>query len=1531
MERNILYNLFTELKPYCQQKGWLLENVDLRWGVSKEAGWDNRTMQICLDELKRCQKLSPRPNFIILLGERYGWIPLPETVPYAHKPFIYMFADPKEEKLFEQWYRLDMNALPEGEFILNEREGRYKDYKVYAEEVEEPLRKLFCYLAEFLENDEDKIRYGASATEQEIYYGALLVKDAHEHVLAYHRQLQNVPRELQSVYHTSEEKISPFFSGRTKLRQLYEQVEKKIDDDRMLNKVIDYSYYNSEEYQREFHDQMYIHIKQLIDAEINQNIEDDLELEIKSHWELAQQEIQSFVGREEELKQAEVFLRNPESSYLWIQSDSGMGKSTFISKLVTEFKDDFNIICRFCDTTKSSGTATGLLCSIVNELIRLFPNQNFHNPFTYVSDAIMESPIYEELTHILTRIKSNKPLVIVLDGINQLNENNNLWFKNCYWLPYPKHTKIIISSTDEPKTLQEGSWEIIKLHGMKENPFKLIGRIFEIEKRTLSRIQMNEVSNSIERSDGSPLYLHLLGKSLLKTPSWRKIESIPTNTKGLIERIIEDLTIRQYHDRSLVKLSLSLFAFDRLGLSENELIDILSADNELYQTLMQQSFHQWDMHQKHHIPIVIWSRLFYDISYFLRIHQTHAGELIHIYHNLVKQTISGLFFNDYSFYQKTASLLNNYYKEHWENGDRHSVSEYPWTLYSLASQVTERKLLENLLTNINFISKKVEFYTDAIKEDYDLLITLEQNPETINQLVKLQNEIRSINTGNQWQFCAMALNLPKDSVLYDISHKQMPQNEINKVLKNYLFEFSQAKDVRFYLSQSGNYVGISRDGNSVVLIEENQKKVQIINLLNTTKCYSYAMADKIRLLKTDDTLQFHFILTETTVVLYDSINKETLYSRKNQNISWITISSDGKICASGNSSCVKLYINGEDWELKMSYIDGRLSHSGEYIWFIAENALHRMRLKDKASITYPLQQVINCCNELFCRSDTYISDCNDDWCFFVHKCNAVLIGTYYDANGKASFRTWYIKSTWEKRNCAAISRNGETVILSNQTGDTNIGKLPVSNDLEWYVSKHMRTIDLITPDFLYALSSEDSIIFSLQANIDNFRPMQGGNCGINSFTGSVSGAILLSSIGVNKTIDSEQDVLLFKVSEENINRKLLNPEFNNEYLYISASKVAPDGSFFVLTSFPFKDQKSEIIFYDDQYNARHCLTMGQIECTAITISIDSRYVATCHGSYFAVFSPVIILYSSKGKQLSFFFDKTEEVDISISDDIRFSLNNRYIFLCDYTLYIVDMKEKRYLENHIKCSSAPKPLVSIAYRRFLLAVFPDGRTIVTSADNQIFIQQLPSGKVKSIPSERVIMGCSPSGKYLYYLERKDSSGLFQQNVQTDESYFIHSGVCYVIPTLNDRYIYTIQRNNEIHLVNTETNEISQSYYMHNLAFHFSHTAKGLAVAQNNGDFLLLSPHKQHSVNIPALLTVVRHWNYELNLFDLPKASCPLCGHSFTPSNGVLETIKKYDGDTLTCMTISRAAWKEENLLNHQCPNCEGSLQFNPFMA
>ena len=72
-ERNALQReVFPKLSKLCEEHGARFQAIDLRWGVSEEAALDQTTMAICLEEIRRCRRTTPRPNFIVLLGDPCG-------------------------------------------------------------------------------------------------------------------------------------------------------------------------------------------------------------------------------------------------------------------------------------------------------------------------------------------------------------------------------------------------------------------------------------------------------------------------------------------------------------------------------------------------------------------------------------------------------------------------------------------------------------------------------------------------------------------------------------------------------------------------------------------------------------------------------------------------------------------------------------------------------------------------------------------------------------------------------------------------------------------------------------------------------------------------------------------------------------------------------------------------------------------------------------------------------------------------------------------------------------------------------------------------------------------------------------------------------------------------------------------------------------------------------------------------------------------------------------------------------------------
>jgi hypothetical protein len=81
-ERNALQqHVCPGLRELCMQRGCRFQAIDLHWGVSAEASRDQQTINICMEEPLRCQRISPHAHFIVLLSDRYGWRSLPDEIP----------------------------------------------------------------------------------------------------------------------------------------------------------------------------------------------------------------------------------------------------------------------------------------------------------------------------------------------------------------------------------------------------------------------------------------------------------------------------------------------------------------------------------------------------------------------------------------------------------------------------------------------------------------------------------------------------------------------------------------------------------------------------------------------------------------------------------------------------------------------------------------------------------------------------------------------------------------------------------------------------------------------------------------------------------------------------------------------------------------------------------------------------------------------------------------------------------------------------------------------------------------------------------------------------------------------------------------------------------------------------------------------------------------------------------------------------------------------------------------------------------
>ena len=110
-ERTVLQErVFPRPEAYCRERGGPLPGRRPALGVSARAARDGRTMGICPKEIRRRQ-VSPALNFLMLLGDRYGWKPIPAEIDAGDFERL-CAASPDDWPELRRAYRRDDQAVP---------------------------------------------------------------------------------------------------------------------------------------------------------------------------------------------------------------------------------------------------------------------------------------------------------------------------------------------------------------------------------------------------------------------------------------------------------------------------------------------------------------------------------------------------------------------------------------------------------------------------------------------------------------------------------------------------------------------------------------------------------------------------------------------------------------------------------------------------------------------------------------------------------------------------------------------------------------------------------------------------------------------------------------------------------------------------------------------------------------------------------------------------------------------------------------------------------------------------------------------------------------------------------------------------------------------------------------------------------------------------------------------------------------------------------------------------------------------------
>lgn len=630
--------VFPEIKKYCIDKGYKFQPIDLRWGVSNEAQLDQKTLELCLNEVRAC-KSHPHPNFLVMIGDRYGWVPLPYMIEKVEFENLSNTMNDEEKRLVLEWYREDLNQIPSS-YILQSRSNEFVDCDLW-QEVENKLRIILQNAVKVVNLSEEQSRkYYLSATEAEVEEGIIPYHSYTE----YQKQLiSDDPsiNEIDPVYifgflRDSETiSLNVLDNEYANTQQFKNRVKDVLPSSNIFHKQI----HNiaDEFYLIEFEERVIAFLKAQIDSYEDNTQSDDLQQEIEAQAYFAQQKRKNFLAQETVLEAIASYIASTNNEPLIIYGPSGRGKSSIIAKAIEAAENTKRKICyRFIGATPHSSSTKEVLTSIMNQLgINIQNNADGAEIVKNVFSRGRQQETFEEFSYrIYDAINVLKEdLVIFIDAVDQLvNEDQFLWLPS----KLPENVKIIISALDDLKYVEDSQYfkvlknktnNLIEIPIFSE-PIKLLQTILNSENRTL---QLNQEAYFLKQfyKVQSPLYVIVAAQELKNWKSYDTDFSLADTQQGIIQEFLENLSTIYHHNGEFVQKILGYIYASRDGLSEDELLQLISTDKEFVKQIAPEHFHT---NETGDLPLVIWTRLYTQLKPFLSSKSQDGEELLYFFH-----------------------------------------------------------------------------------------------------------------------------------------------------------------------------------------------------------------------------------------------------------------------------------------------------------------------------------------------------------------------------------------------------------------------------------------------------------------------------------------------------------------------------------------------------------------------------------------------------------------------------------------------------------------------------------------------------------------------------------------------------------------------------------------------------------------------------------------------------------------------------------------------------------------------------------
>jgi len=429
---------------------------------------------------------------------------------------------------------------------------------------------------------------------------------------------------------------------------------------------------------------------------------DDLAVERTYQDAFVEDRGRRFVGRRDLLEQMARYAASATTTPLVVTGAPGCGKSALIARFATQHGQahaDVFVLPHFIGASPGSTDIRYTLRRISRELARRAVDPR----------AVPEeySELRQRFVELLGSAGSEGPVLLLIDGLNQLDESYGAHTLN--WLPetLPAGVRLIVSTLegDDLGALRRRAMPATALvvGPLADEDRQRIVRetLWDYRKRLDERPGHDQMGGLLrKRESNNPLYLVVACEELRVFGEFERvsnrIERFPEDVAGLVDQVLE--RVEHDHGRELVAETLSLLACAREGLAEAELLDLLRRPGEA------------------RLPPAIWARLYRSLRFYLRPPGQHGEATLGFFHRELAKTTRRRYLASEEAETRCHARLAEYFDQKGDpRGDGTWSGQYPRAFGEVAYHLLRSRDLgrQVQLVRSAFLERKSEIFGDV--------------------------------------------------------------------------------------------------------------------------------------------------------------------------------------------------------------------------------------------------------------------------------------------------------------------------------------------------------------------------------------------------------------------------------------------------------------------------------------------------------------------------------------------------------------------------------------------------------------------------------------------------------------------------------------------------------------------------------------------------------------------------------------------------------------------------------------------------